>query len=99
MTRDALARVREQTRELVIESGDNRRMLRTSLRELRPVLTTGVHSGLKVQALVLPALAAVAGAALVRRTVGLGALYGGLTTAATWALPLYKAWRKARKAA
>lgn len=95
MSRAARIRAREQVRALVTDSDLNRLTLRTNLTQLTPFVTGGGGGAFRLPGLVLPAVAAVAGAVFVRQNMGIGALYSGLTIAARWAVPLYRAWKKA----
>ncbi len=89
------ARVQAQTDALVLESHLNRLTLRANLGQIWPATAvTGGASGSTLPALLLPGLVAVAGAAFAGHQKSIGTVFAGLTAAARWAIPLYKAWRR-----
>lgn len=87
-------RVQALRQALTTESGLNRLVLRENLRQVLPHLSPRAAGGLQLASHLLPVAAAVVGAVVVRRTSGFGPVLRGVTSAVTWALPLYRAWRR-----
>ncbi|MEQ1897158.1 MAG: hypothetical protein ABL971_07210 [Vicinamibacterales bacterium] len=89
------ARVQAQKDALVLESHLNRLTVRANLSQVWPgtVVTGGAKAGWHPPAQLLPGLVAVAGAAFAGHQRSIGTVLAGITTAARWAVPLYKAWR------